>query len=71
MRTEIVIHTAHFRDVIDRDSYLDVKDVKVGGKPIEWNLASRTEPYGSPLSIKLEHGVRKGGDVELDVGLVF
>lgn len=67
---DLSVHITH-EEIAKSNSYLDIKDVKVGGKPIEWNLASRTEPYGSPLSVKLEHGVRKGGDVELDVGLVF
>ena len=54
----------------DRQSYLDVKDVKVGGKTQQWTLASsRFEPYGSPLSIKLADGVKKGQEVELDVRL--
>lgn len=48
-------------------SYLDIKDVKVGGKTSKWELASRFEPYGSALSVQLDQGVEKGKHVQLDV----
>jgi leukotriene-A4 hydrolase len=48
-------------------SFLDIKSIKLNGKEAKWSLADRMEPYGSALSIKLEKGVEKGKDVEVDV----
>ncbi|KAF2835226.1 putative leukotriene A-4 hydrolase like protein [Patellaria atrata CBS 101060] len=48
-------------------SYLEIKDVKVEGKSSEWKIAPRLEPYGSALSIKLDQGVEKDKDVELEI----
>ena len=45
--------------------------MKIGRKVAEWTLASRFEPYGSALSIKLDHGVKKGKTFELDVLLIL
>lgn len=50
-------------------SFLDVKSVSVGGKSSNFDLPSRTEPYGSPLTVQLEDQVAKGGDLELDISL--
>ena len=48
-------------------SFLDISDVKVDGKSAKWDLASRLEPYGSALSIKLDQGIEKEKTLELDV----
>ena len=46
-------------------SHLDIKNVKIEGKEVKWNLGSRFEPYGSPLFIELPS--QESGNVELDV----
>lgn len=33
------------------NSFLDIKQVRLAGKSVNWNLSQRTEPYGSPLII--------------------
>ncbi|EON68246.1 leukotriene A-4 hydrolase [Coniosporium apollinis CBS 100218] len=56
------------RIVLDT-SHLDIKEVKIGGKTAKWGLASRFEPYGSPLTVTLDGGVAKGKCVQLDITL--
>ncbi|GME52417.1 Peptidase M1 alanine aminopeptidase/leukotriene A4 hydrolase [Neofusicoccum parvum] len=56
-------------EVILDTSYLDVKDVKVDGESAKWDLAARSEPYGSPLSIKLGKGVEKDKQIAIDISL--
>lgn len=48
-------------------SYLDIKDIKVDGEKAKWDLAARSEPYGSPLSIKLGKGIEKNKQIAIDV----
>lgn len=50
-------------------SFLDIKDVKLEGKPVKWSVADRLEPFGSPLSIKLESGIDKGKEFDVDISL--
>ncbi|GME38569.1 Peptidase M1 alanine aminopeptidase/leukotriene A4 hydrolase [Neofusicoccum parvum] len=56
-------------EVILDTSYLDVKDVKVDGESAKWDLAARSEPYGSPLLIKLGKGVEKDKQIAIDISL--
>lgn len=60
---------AESTEVVLDTSFLDIKDVKIGRKVAEWTLASRFEPYGSALSIRLDHGVEKGKTFELNISL--
>lgn len=54
-------------DIVLDSSYLDVDGITLNGKPTNYELQSRVEPYGSALRVK--NGVKPGrGDVELDVG---
>ncbi|KAL9098607.1 MAG: hypothetical protein Q9163_005770 [Psora crenata] len=55
--TEIVLDT----------SYLDIHDVKVDQLSCEWDLQPRTEPFGSPLRIKLGKTIEDGECVEVDI----
>jgi hypothetical protein len=48
-------------------SYLDIQDVKVDGEKVKWDLSSRTEPYGSPISVKVGKDVEKNGEIEIAV----
>jgi leukotriene-A4 hydrolase len=48
-------------------SYLDIESVKLAGEQVKWNLAQRSEPYGSPLTIKVPE--THAGDAELEIHL--
>jgi len=52
-------------------SYLDIQEVKIAGQKANWNVASRIEPYGSPLSIEFpgKDPDKDSGDVIVDVSL--
>lgn len=54
---EIVLDTSH----------LQIDHVAVKGQSSTFSVASRFEPYGSPLSIKMEKGVPKDEHVQLSV----
>jgi leukotriene-A4 hydrolase len=41
--------------------------VKVNGQPSEWEFLPRLEPYGTPLKIKLDQGVKLNEIIEVDV----
>ncbi|PSN69214.1 leukotriene A-4 hydrolase [Corynespora cassiicola Philippines] len=57
-------------EIVLDTSYLDISDVKVNGEAAKWELSSsRVEPYGSPLSIKLNSGVPKGEKVEVAIAV--
>jgi len=57
-------------EIILDTSFLDVKGIIVNGKTSEdWEVKSRSEPYGSPLSIKVPGSVEKGKTVALEIGL--
>lgn len=45
--------------------------MKVEGKPADWSLGSPVDPYGSPLSIKLEKGVEKDRTVDVNVRYIL
>lgn len=45
--------TGSASEVVLDTSFLDVKLASVNGQPAEFSLASRIEPYGSPLTVKL------------------
>ncbi|KAF2091470.1 putative leukotriene A-4 hydrolase like protein [Saccharata proteae CBS 121410] len=63
------ITQAETKEVLLDTSYLDIKDIKVDGQGVKWDLASRMEPYGSALSIKLDQGVEKGKHIDVDIVL--
>lgn len=63
------ITDAETKKIVLDTSYLQIDDVSVDGSKAKWNLASRFEPYGSPLSVKLDKGVPKGESVKVNVGL--
>lgn len=46
-------------------SFLDIEDVKIAGKKVKWDLASRTEPYGSPLTIEVPEDSSDEADLEV------
>jgi leukotriene-A4 hydrolase len=45
-------------EIVLDTSYLDVKDVKVNGSAAKWELAPRSEPYGSPLKVKVDSSAK-------------
>ncbi|ESZ91500.1 putative Leukotriene A-4 hydrolase like protein [Sclerotinia borealis F-4128] len=57
-------------EIILDTSFVDVQNVTVdGNKTGQWSLKERTEPYGSPLSVKIPGGAAKGTIVALDITL--
>jgi hypothetical protein len=52
-------------------SFLDIKDVVLNDKAVKWSVAERSEPYGSPLSIKLDKGIEKGKQFSINVCLIL
>jgi leukotriene-A4 hydrolase len=48
-------------------SYLDVTDIKVDGEKVKWDVTPRTEPYGSPISVKVGKDVAKDKEIEIAV----
>lgn len=57
-------------EIILDTSYLDISEVTFNGsKTKDWKLADRSEPYGSPLSIKAPGGASKGSTVEVSISL--
>jgi len=50
-------------------SFLDIKDIKLDGKDVKWNVGKRIEPYGSPLTVTLDEGVPKGKTITIAVKL--
>jgi leukotriene-A4 hydrolase len=50
-------------------SYLDVQDIKVDGEKVKWDLPARTEPYGSPITIKVGKDVGKNKEIEIAVSV--
>jgi leukotriene-A4 hydrolase len=63
------ITDAESREIILDTSHLDIADVKVDGKPSQWELLPPLEPFGTPLKITLEQGVKLNGSVEVEVAL--
>lgn len=50
------------------NSYLDIKDVKIAGKAVKWDLAKRSEPYGSPLTVQVDK-VSKNKEITIEISL--
>ena len=55
------------QEIILDTSYLSILDVSLNDQPCEWQLAPRTEPFGSPLVIKLGQAIKDGNSVDVDV----
>lgn len=60
---------AESKEIVLDTSFLSITDVKVNGKAANWNIGDRLEPYGAPLTIKLDEGFAKGKEVHIDVKL--
>lgn len=58
---------AESQEIILDTSHLDIGGVKVDGQPSEWELMSSLDPFGTPLKISLEKGVKLNGTVEVEV----
>ncbi|CAD6445551.1 58725890-8063-44e0-982e-43cedfd9ca4c [Sclerotinia trifoliorum] len=55
-------------EIILDTSFVDVQNIAVdGSKTEEWTLKERTEPYGSPLYVKIPGGAAKGTIIALDI----
>jgi leukotriene-A4 hydrolase len=55
-------------EIILDTSFLDIKDISINGtKTKEWIVKDRSEPYGSPLFIKIPGGIAKGEKLTLDI----
>ena len=60
---------AESKEVILDTSFLDINSINVDGEPTKYELSPRIEPYGSPLKIPLNQGVKRGEHVEIDVAV--
>ncbi|RKF54402.1 Leukotriene A-4 hydrolase-like protein [Erysiphe neolycopersici] len=57
-------------EVILDTSYLDIKSINIeGSKSTEWYVKDRTEPFGSPLFIKIPGGASRGSKISVDISL--
>lgn len=57
-------------EIILDSSYLDVTDISLNGVKIkDWVVNDRSEPYGSPLSIKIPGGKPKSETVSVNIAL--
>ncbi|QSZ31017.1 hypothetical protein DSL72_000578 [Monilinia vaccinii-corymbosi] len=57
-------------EIILDTSFVDVQNVAVdGNETSQWTLKERTEPFGSPLCVKIPGGAAKGTIVALDITL--
>ncbi|CAL5874870.1 uncharacterized protein PFLUO_LOCUS9172 [Penicillium psychrofluorescens] len=63
------ITDAQSREIILDTSHLDIGAVKVDGKPSQWELLPQLEPFGTPLKITLEQGVKLNGTVEVEIAV--
>lgn len=57
-------------EIVLDSSFVNVQDVTINGtKTQEWVVKDRTEPFGSPLSIKVPGGAEKNTIVSVAIGL--
>ncbi|KHJ32387.1 putative leukotriene a-4 hydrolase [Erysiphe necator] len=57
-------------EVILDTSFLDIKSINIAGsKSTEWLVRDRSEPFGSPLYIKIPGGISKGSILSVDISL--
>ncbi|KAA8569126.1 hypothetical protein EYC84_000796 [Monilinia fructicola] len=69
LQLESITHKESEEIILDT-SFVDVQHVAVDGNETdEWTVKERTEPYGSPLSVKIPGGAAKGTIVALDIKL--
>ncbi|KAJ5630562.1 uncharacterized protein N7484_010662 [Penicillium longicatenatum] len=57
------------REIILDTSHLDIGSVKVDGQPSKWELLPTLDPFGTPLKISLEQGVKLNEIVEVDIAV--
>lgn len=55
------------REIILDTSHLKIDSVKVDGQPSKWEFLPPLEPFGVPLKISLDQGVKLNGTIEVDV----
>ncbi|KAF4552960.1 Leucine aminopeptidase 2 [Elsinoe fawcettii] len=60
------LHNSADKIILDT-SFLDIGEVSVNGSNAKWDLASRYEPYGSPLTINVLDGASGNATVEIKV----
>jgi len=57
-------------EIVLDTSYLDINGVTIDGTPVTWEVQERSEPYGSPLSIKIPGGQPKGEIIKVNIVLL-
>ncbi|KAI9719930.1 MAG: hypothetical protein M1828_005968 [Chrysothrix sp. TS-e1954] len=60
---------AETEEVVLDTSHLFIEAVTIDNKPLRWSLAPRFEPFGSPLSIKLDKGVPKDETIDVNISV--
>ncbi|KAK2624937.1 hypothetical protein QTJ16_005306 [Diplocarpon rosae] len=69
LRLESVTDKAS-EDIVLDTSFLEISDVSLNGtRTKDWKVAERSEPYGSPFSVKVPGGASRGSVVELAITL--
>ena len=63
------ITDAASKEIVLDTSYLAVEDVTVEGRDSTWRLSSRSEPYGSALTINLAEGVDNGASLNVKISI--
>ncbi|KAI9796629.1 MAG: hypothetical protein M1833_006069 [Piccolia ochrophora] len=63
------ITNSEAKEIVLDTSHLDIEQVFINGKDVDWRLLPRFEPYGSALTIKLDEGVPKGQEIEAKIAV--
>ncbi|PWY63903.1 leukotriene A-4 hydrolase [Aspergillus heteromorphus CBS 117.55] len=57
------------QEIILDCNHVAIGDVKIDGKPSDWELLPPLEPYGTALKIRLEQGVKLNDIVEVEISV--
>ncbi|KAG9251283.1 peptidase family M1-domain-containing protein [Emericellopsis atlantica] len=57
------------KEVVLDSRFVHVDAVKIGDKPLQWDLKPFTEPLGAPLHVSVPEGVAKGETIDMVIDL--
>ncbi|GLB12082.1 hypothetical protein AtubIFM57258_009360 [Aspergillus tubingensis] len=57
------------KEIILDSNHVTIGDVKIDGKPSDWELLPPLEPYGSALKIKLDQGVNLDETIDVEISV--
>lgn len=55
------------KEIVLDSSFLDISVVEIDGKSAKFNVGSRIEPYGAPLTITVPSSVPKGKSINIEI----